>query len=200
MKKTGAFRAHSATAYLEQQRVLDKTLHGLEQKAVERVEVAGDGVVGGADFVEEVLCQLSGFSLVGNKRLVDVEGLLEGNKRAAPLLRLLRRGVGRLDADQEAPLDVEDGVDVEEDLMDDIAVDDAALLEGLFQVVQIFKILDILALGVDQLADHVVAVAQLRRRSVHFLIGRVLDVQKQATLFGEIEDMVDHRCHLDGSG
>ena len=46
--------------------------------------------------------------------------------------------------------------------MNDITVDDAALLEGLFQVVQILQVLDILALGVDKFTNNIVAIAELR--------------------------------------
>lgn len=182
---------------LQEQRVLDETLHGLEQETVEGVEIAGDRVVGGADLVKVVLGELGGFALVGDKGLVDVERVLKCDKRVAPLLVLLWYRVGRLNADEEAALDVENGIDVEENLVDDIAVDNAPLLERLLEVVQVLEILDVLALGVDELTDNVVAVAELRGGlAVGFFVGRVLGLQQEAALLGEIEDVVDNSCDL----
>ena len=84
------------------------------------------------NFVEQLASQLGGFSLVGNKRLVDVKLLLVDHKGAAPFLPRLWHRVRRFNSDEEATLEIENQVDVKEDVVENIAAHDALLFKCLF--------------------------------------------------------------------
>jgi hypothetical protein len=178
--------------YLEKERVLDKTLHGLQKEAVQSVEVARNGMTGGLDLVEHLTGQLASLPLVRDEGLVThVEDLLVGDKRAAPFLSRLRHRVCRLHPDEELPLAIQNGVDVEKDVVDDVAGNDAVLFERLLEIVEVLQILHVLPLCVDQLAHDVVTVAHLRASLQHVVFGIRLDLEQQAPLFGKIEHVVD---------
>ncbi|KAG7130785.1 hypothetical protein HYQ46_009820 [Verticillium longisporum] len=84
------------------------------------------------------------------------------------MLGALWHRIGRLDADEEPPLEVQDGVDIQENLVDGVTGDDALGLEAALQIMQILEILHIFPLGVNQLLNN-----------------------KQATLLREIEHGLD---------
>ena len=184
--------ATSGAAYLEQERVLDETLHGFQEETIQSVEVARNRVLSGLDLVERLAGQLASLSLVGDEGLIThVENLLVCSKRASPLLSRLRHRVRRLDPDEKLALAIQDGVDVEEDVVDDVAGNDAVLFQRLLQVVQVLQILDVFSLRVDQLAHNVVAVAHLGARFHHVVFGIRLDLEQQAPLLGKIENVID---------
>lgn len=116
---------------------------------------------GRLDLLKDLAGHLGSLALVRNKRPVNIESIFVGDKRSAPSLLAWRHGICCFDSDQQPPLEVEDSVDIEENLVDGIARDDALCLEHAFQVVEVFEILNVLALRVDQLFDDVIAVAQL---------------------------------------
>ena len=72
--------------YLEQQGVLDESLHGFQQESIKSVEINRHWVVHGSNLVKNQVGELSSLSLVGNKGLVDKERLLIRDERRSPLL------------------------------------------------------------------------------------------------------------------
>lgn len=108
-------------AYLEEQRILDQALHGLEQKSIEGVEVGGNRMIRELDLVEDLVGDLRRLPLVRNERLINVEGVLVKAKGCPPTLDRLGHRVCRLDPDEEPTLKVEDGVNVEEYLVHNVA-------------------------------------------------------------------------------
>lgn len=137
------------------------------------------------------------FALVGNERLVaHIERLFIGNKGAAPFLSCLRHRVCCFHPDQELPLAIQDSVDVEEDVVHYITSDDAVLFQRLLQIVQMLKILNIFAFGVDELTHDVIAIAHLRTRLYRIVFRVRLDLKQEAALLREIENMIDDRGDL----
>jgi hypothetical protein len=80
-------------------------------------------------------------------------------------------GVGLLDADEETALEIEEGVEVEEDVVDLVAADDAPLLDQFLEFLEEFEMLDVGALRLDQLVDDVLALGALGGAG-HVLQGR----------------------------
>lgn len=152
------------------------------------------------DLVKHFLGHLRRLSLVGDKGLVDAEEFLVRDKRLAPSLDGGRHGVGGLDADQETALEVEDGVDVEEDLVDDVAGNHPLLLQSLFQVVQVLQVLDVFAFGVDQLLDDVVSIGHLGAVTglSGLAIGIRLQLKEVSALFRQVQDVVNDLSDLEG--
>lgn len=82
------------------------------------------------NFVKVLACHLGSFSLVGDEGLISVcELLLISNKGISPFLSILRHGICCLNSNEKSTLQVENGVDVQEDLIADITIDGASLLQ-----------------------------------------------------------------------
>jgi hypothetical protein len=92
---------------------------------------------------------LLAFLLVCNVRLVDLEGLLVEHKQIAPILLRGWLCVGLLDADEEAALEVEKRVEVQEDVVHLVTADDALFLDELLEFLQQLEMLDVGALRLD---------------------------------------------------
>jgi hypothetical protein len=155
-------------------------------------------MLGPLNLVKDLTGKRSSLPLVGDKGLVDFEGLFVCDKRAAPFLAGLWHRVGRLDPDKEPSLEVEDGVNVEKDVVHDVTGNYALDLERLFEVVQVFEILNVFAFCIHQLPHDVVPVAHLRSSRLHgVVLGVGLRLDEQTALVGEIQYVIDHRNDLD---
>ena len=65
------------------------------------------------------------------------------------------------DTDEESALEVEEGVQVQEDVVDLISADDALFFYEFLEFLQKLEMLDVCALGLDQLVDEVLSVGAL---------------------------------------
>jgi hypothetical protein len=184
--------------YLEEKRVLDQSLHGLQEETIKRVEIGSNRVVRELNLFKDLVCDLRSFSLVGNKGLVNVECAFIKTKRRAPALRVLGHGIGRLDANKKSTLKVQNGINVEEYLVENVAGDSAFLLESLFEVVEILQILYVFAFGIDKFLDNVISVAHLQASAgrLEFILRVWLQLQELAMLLGQIENIVDNLSDL----
>ena len=81
--------------------------------------------------------------------------------------------------------------------MHDIARHRAFMLQSRLQVVQVFKILNVLAFSIDQFLDDVVAIGHLRVWGSQCLIfGVRLALNEEPSLFCEVKDIVDDLGYL----
>lgn len=93
---------------------------------------------------------------------------------------------------------IEDGVDVEENLVDNVAGNHSLLLQGLLQVVQILQVLDVFSFGIDKFLDDVISIghfgagAGLRRLA----IGIGLQLKEVSTLFRKVKNVVNDLGNL----
>lgn len=157
-------------------------------------------MVGLLDLVENLVRNLRRFALVGDEGLIDAEKLFVCNKRLAPSLRDRRHGVCGLDSNQEAALKIEDGVDVEENLMDNVARNHSLLLQGLLQVVQILQILDIFSFGIDKFLDDVISICHFGAGTglSRLAIGIGLQLKEVSALFRKVKNVVNDLGNLLG--
>lgn len=81
-----------------------------------------------------------------------------------PVLLLGRHRIRLLDADEEAALEVEQRIEVQEDVVDLVAADDALLLDQLLELLQELEVLHVRALRLDHLVDDVLALGALDAR------------------------------------
>lgn len=165
------------SAYLEEQWVFHKPLHRLQEKPIKGIEITSDRVFRTLDLIEHLTGQLSSLPLVCDERLITRrECIFVRDEWVAPFLPCFRHRICCFHPDQELALAIKDRVDVEEDVVDHIARDDAILFEGFFQVVQVLQILDVFPLRVYQLTHNIVAVAHLEARLHEIVLGIGLDL------------------------
>ena len=150
-------------------------------------------MIRGLDLVKGKIGGLRRLPLVCNEGRVDVEGFFKRHKWAAPPLVIGRHGVCSFDPNKKSPLKIKDGVDIKEDLVDNISRNNAPLFQGLLKVVQILEILDVLALGINQLLEDMIPVAHLGGCGlIHGVLVRIrLRLEEQSTLLGDIEHIID---------
>lgn len=137
-------------------------------------------------------------ALVGDEGLVDVEELLVGDKRLAPSLGVGGQRVGGLDANEKAALEVEDKADVEEDLVNDVAGNYSFLLQCLLQIVQVFQVLDIFALGIHEFFDDMVSVGHFGGAvgASGLAIGIDLLLEKVSAPLCKVKDVINDLGNL----
>lgn len=100
-------------------------------------------------------------------------------------------------ADEEAALEIEEGIEIQEDVMDCIAGDDALLLDRLFELLQHFKVLDIRPFGLYELVYDMLAVSAFRcRRSAVGFVGLWQIRVQDAFLHKDVENTVDNTSDL----
>ena len=135
------------------------------------------------------MCDLLAPLLVGNVRLVDLESILVQYKEVSPILLGGGLSVCLLDTDEKAALEIEESVEVEEDVVDLVSADDALLFDELLEFLQELEMLDVGALGLDQLFNDVFSLGALAQD------GRVVEVGggrvDLAHLDERVEDFVD---------
>jgi hypothetical protein len=138
------------------------------------------------------------FPLIRDEGLVNIERLFIHDERLAPFLILNRRGVCGLDSDEKSSLEVENSVDVEEDLVQDVASNIAFVFQTPLQIVKILEVLHILPLGINQLFHDVVTVTHGTSNSWNktFILGIWLHLHKKATLFGQVKNVVNNLGNL----
>ena len=159
------------------------------------------------NLVEDLLRHQGRLPLIRNKRLIDIKSVLVHDEGGTPFLRRNGHRVGRLDPDKKPSLEIQNGINVEEDGVHDIAGYRSFLFESCLEVMQVLQILYVFALGVDQLLDDVVPIGHLGflRRIFLGIFGIWLELEQQATLLSEVKDIVDNlgnlfRCQLDTMG
>ena len=141
-------------SYLKEEGVFGKTLEWLQQEGGEQ----GGGfdhlahLVGPAsllELVEFAHCRLLALFLVRDIWLVDLECIFVEDKKIAPILFFGGLCVCLLDADEEAALEVKEGVEVEEDVVHEVSADDALFFHQLFEFLEELEMLDVGALRLD---------------------------------------------------
>lgn len=115
------------------------------------------------NLVKDLVRNLSSFPLIRDKGLVDIETVFKPDKRRAPSLICRWHRIRGLDSNQKTALKVENGVDIEKDLVNNISRNIALLFECLLQVVEVFEILDVFSLGIDQLLHNMISIGHFRR-------------------------------------
>lgn len=151
------------------------------------------------DLVENLVGNLSGLALVCDEGLVNVnQSIFVHNKWRSPSLIRTRHRICCLNSNQESALKIENGIDVEEDLVQGIAGDCALLFERLFQVVQILKILDVFSLGIDKFPDNMISVGHLSpgRFVASLIVGIVLSLKEIAAFLCSVQDVVNNLSYL----
>ena len=135
---------------------------------------------------------LLAFALVGDVGLVDFEGFAIEDEELAPVLLGFGEEVGLLDADEEAALEVEQGVEVEEDVVHGVAGDDAFFFHEVFEGLQELEVLDVGPFGGDELGDDVLALGALQAFGGLFEVGGGgADVLDEAAVDEDVEDADD---------
>lgn len=114
-------------------------------------------------FVELAHRNLFAFLLICNVRLVDLESLLVQNEQVSPILLRCGLCVCLLNANQEAALKVEQGIQIQENVVHLVAADDALLLYQLLELLQQLQMLDVGALRLDQFIDDMLSLCSLGR-------------------------------------
>jgi hypothetical protein len=103
-----------------------------------------------------------------------------------------RERIGLLNTDQKSALEVEKGVQVEEDVVDLVAANDTLLFNKLLELLQKLEVLDVRALGLDQLVDNVLALRALNRRAGRGAVIKVGSCWVDLAHLDElVEDAVD---------
>ena len=181
-------------AYRKKQRILCQSLERLQQKRCEycgRLDHLAHFRCSArlSELLEFALCDLLAPLLVGNVRLVDLESILVQYKEVSPILLGGGLSVCLLDTDEEAALEIEESVEVEEDVVDLVSANDALLFDELLEFLQKLEMLHVGALGLDQLFNDVFSLGALAQD------GRVVEVGggrvDLAHLDERVEDFVD---------
>lgn len=152
------------------------------------------------NLVKDLVGDLGSLALVRDEGLVDIKGILVQDKWRSPSLVGSRHRIRGFHSDQEAALEIENGIDVEEDLVKNVSWNRTLLFQRLFEIVQVFEILNVFSLRIDQLSNNVISVGHLRsgcRTTCNFIFGVGLNLEEGAALFGTVEDIINDLGHLD---
>lgn len=95
-------------------------------------------------------------------------------------------------------MEIKNGINIEEDLVNNISGNVALLLESLLQIVEIFKILHVFSLGIDQLLHDMVSIGHLGAGdwTGGLIFGVRLDFEQMAALLGVIQDIGHNLSYL----
>ncbi|KAI6804452.1 hypothetical protein KC361_g249 [Hortaea werneckii] len=122
----------------EQQGVLGEALEGLHEERRE----GGRGLddlnhfaitAGGSELRVFLRHSALASPLVRDVGFVDAERIAVENEKTTPILFVFGEGISLFDADEEAALEIEEGVEVEEDRVYRVAWDDAARFDQRFE-------------------------------------------------------------------
>ena len=133
--------------------------------------------------------------LIGDIGFIDSERIVILCEECAPVLLLLRQGIHGFDPDEEPSLEVQQGVQVEEDGVNGITGHFSLLLHQLLESLECFEILDIFPFGVDQLRHHIVSPR-------HILVGLGRDdithlrLEEEVPVLKCVKHSVHHRGDL----
>lgn len=152
------------------------------------------------NLVKDLVGDLSSLALVRDEGLIDIKGILVQDKGRSPSLVGNRHRIRGFHTDQEATLEIENGIDVEKDLVKNVSGNRALLFQRLFEVVQVFEVLNVFSLRIDQFSDNVISVAHLRAGSgtaSNLVFGVGLNLKEGTALFGTIENIINDLGYLD---